>query len=242
MRLAVVAVLLAYVMPAPSVLRRTARERDELGLTAMRVEGTVNVPMAAAADYANALGVTTGPGELQLNAVISMRLPARCRFELSSLDSTKSVAAISNNGKRRSEGGELPALQAALDEICATLALRGAGDGDSGNALERHLQSLKIDTKQSALARYDGTLAYLIGNKAEGSPQFWVYKDDQFHPGRVRFTDDKGVAWDIKFRDYASQASDAFPRLVEVWKGDALQLKFTTLSTDVKPKLEDNLF
>ena len=242
MRLLLAGLVLAYVMPSYSVVRRMAESRDDLSLTGLRVEGTVTVPAAASADFATALGVTAGQGELQLTSVISMRLPGRCRFELSSLDSTKSVAAVSSNGKRRAEGPELPALQAAVDELCAVLALRAAGDGESRAAVERHLQSLKIDTKQASLARYDGTLAYVVGNPAAGSPQLWVYKDDKFHPGRVRFTDDKGVAWDIKFRDYASQALDAFPRLLEVWKGGELQLKFTTLTTDVKPKLEDKLF
>ena len=242
MRLLVAALVVAYVMPPYSVLKRMAEARDDLALTGLRVEGTVNVPTAAAPDYGNALCVTAGQGDLVLSGAISMRLPGRCRFELSSLDSTKSVAAVSNNGKRRAEGTELAAMQVAADELCAILALRGAGEGESRAAVEKHLQGLKVDTRQASLARYDGTLAYVIGNPAAGSAQLWVYKDDKFHPARVRFTDDKGVAWDIKFRDYASQASDAFPRLIEVWKGDALQLKFTTLNTDVKPKLEDNLF
>ncbi len=242
MRLAVTALVLAYVMPSYSIVRRMAQERDDLQLTTLKVDGTVTVPAAAAADYANALGVTAGPGELQLSGSVSMRLPARCRFDLSSLDSTKTVSAVSANGKRRTEGAELAALQVAADEICAALALHGAGDGDSRASVERHLQALKIDPKQSSLARYDGTLAYVVGNPAPGSPQLWVYKNDKFHPARLRFADDKGVAWDVKFKDYASQASDAFPRVVEVWKGDALQFRFTTLGTDVKPKLDDKMF
>jgi len=241
-RHAAVALLLAYVMPPYSVIRRMANERDELQLTALKVDGTVTVPTAAAADYANALGVTTGPGELVLNGAISMRLPARCRLELGSLDSTKTVAAVSSNGKKRTEGAEIAALQVAVDQICAALALHGAGDGDSRAAVERHLATLKVDTKQSSLARWDGTLAYVVGNPAPGSPQLWVYKNDKFNPARLRFADEKGVAWDVKFKDYASQASDVFPRVVEVWKGDALQLRFTTLGTDPKPKLDDKLF
>src|SRR6185295_16721141 len=112
-RLAVALAVLGYVMPSYSVLRRMASERDDLGLVALRVDGTATVPPAAAPQYADALGVTAGQGELQMTAVISMRLPGRCRVELSSLDSTKSAAAVSNNGKRRTEGTELPALQVA---------------------------------------------------------------------------------------------------------------------------------
>jgi hypothetical protein len=241
-RFAAVALVLAYVMPPFSVVKRMAGERDRLQLTALKVDGTVTVQAAAAADYANALGVTTGPGELQLNGWVSMRFPARCRVELGSLDSTKTVAAVSSNGKRRTEGAEIAALQVVADQICAVLALRGADDNDSRVAVERHLANLKVDAKQSSLARYAGTLAYVVGNPAPGSPQLWVYKTDSFQPARLKFTDEKGVAWDVKFVDYASQASDTFPRLIEVWKGDALQFRFTTLGTDVKPKLDDKLF
>lgn len=236
------ALLLAYVMPSYSVLKRMATERDELALVNLRVDGTATVPSAAAADYANALGVTTGPGELQLSATISMRFPGRCRVELSSLDSTKSVAAVTANGKRRIEGAELPAVQVAADEICAVLALRGSGEGDSRAAVEKHLAGLKVDVKQASLGRYQGKLAYVVGAPAKGAPQLWVYKDEKFHPGRVLFADDKGVWWDVRFVDYDSQAIDWFPRLVEVWKGDALQLRITTLGTDNKTKLDDKLF
>lgn len=241
MRVAVIALLLAYVMPAYSVLRRMAKQRDELQLTSLRVEGTATVPAAAAAEYANALGVTAGQGELVLNVAVSMRLPARCRVELSSLDSTKSIAAVSSNGKRRAEGAELPALQVMADQVCAVLALHGADENDSRGAVEKHLSSLKVDTRLCSLARYDGGLAYVIGNAAAGSSQLWVYKDDDFHPARVRFSDEKG-AWDVKFKDYASQATDSFPRVVEVWKGTDLQLRVTTLNIDSKPKLDDKLF
>ncbi|MBL8952602.1 MAG: hypothetical protein JNK82_17615 [Myxococcaceae bacterium] len=242
MRFAVVALLVGYVMPSYSVIKRMAERRDKLELTALKVDGTVTVPAPAAADYANALGVTAATGELVLNGTVSMRFPARCRLELGSLDSTKTVAAVSANGKRRTEGAEIAALQVAADEICAVLALRGADDGDSRASVERHLSALKIDTRQSSLARFSGNLAYVVGNPAAGSPQLWVFKSDAFQPARLRFNDDKGVQWDVKFIDYASQASDTFPRLVEVWKGDALQLRFTTLGTDVKPKLDDKAF
>ncbi|MBK7862360.1 MAG: hypothetical protein IPJ65_27880 [Archangiaceae bacterium] len=241
MRLAALALVLAYVMPPYSVLRRMAESRDDLGLSALKVEGTATAPAAAAPDYANALGVTAGQGELQLSAAVSMRLPGRCRVELSSLDSTRSVAAVTSNGKKRFDGAELPALQVAADEICAVLALHGAGDGDSRAAVERHLSGHKVDVRQASLGRFQGKLAYVIGDSKRGASQFWVFKDEKFHPARSIFSDDKG-SWDVRFIDYDSQAIDWFPRVVEVWKGDALQLRMTTLNTDAKPKLDDKSF
>ena len=77
MRLAVAVLVLGYVMPPYSVLRRMAESRDDLQLTALKVDGTATVPVAAAPEYADALGVTAGQGELQLSVAVSMRLAGR---------------------------------------------------------------------------------------------------------------------------------------------------------------------
>src|SRR5262249_50659812 len=95
---------LAYVMPSYSVLRRTAEARDKLELVSLKVEGSAQVPKASAEALASTLGVQAGQGELQLSMAVSMRMPGRCRVELSSSESTRAVAAVSSNGKRRVEG------------------------------------------------------------------------------------------------------------------------------------------
>jgi hypothetical protein len=238
----VAALCVGYVLPAYSILRKMAEARDKAGLVGLKVDGTAQVPQAAAADYANALGVTATPGELQLSMVVSIRFPARCRVELGSLDSTRTVVAVSNNGKRRSEGTELPALQVLTDEICALLALRGDED-DVRESIQRHLGSLKIDARYSALGRFAGGLVFLIGAPQPNAPHLAVYKDGDQQPARIKFTDTSGASWDVRFLDYTSQSTGGwFPRLVEVWKGDQLQLRLTTLNSDGKPKLDDKLF
>jgi len=252
MRAAVVAVALAYVMPAYSVLRNVANGRDKLELVSFKAEGTATVPKALADEVANALGAQTQGGDLQLPMTVSMRVPGRCRVELGSLDSTKVIAAISNQGKRRIEGLEVPALQVLADELCAVLALRSAGEGESRAALEKHLKGLKVDVSLASLGRFAGKVVYIVGASAPGSPQFQAYKEkfdavneygEKLLPARIRFTDDKGAAWDIRLIDYTSLATgDAFPRVVEVWKGDVLQVRLTTLNADAKPKLDEKLF
>lgn len=249
LKAAVVALAVGYVLPAYSILRRMADNRDDLGLTALKVEGSAAVSPSSAKEVAGLLGVPWQSGELMLTFTVSMRLPGRCRVELGSPESTKTVAAVSSNGKKRMEGGELPALQVMIDEICAVLALRGAGEGDSRVAVEKHLAALKVNTKSTALGRFRGTVAYVLGDLTEGAPQLWIYKpaasssQSDMHPARVRFTDDKQVAWDVHFFDYASQAAgEAFPRLVAVSKGPEQVLRLTVLKADSKPKLDDALF
>ena len=98
------------------------------------------------------------------------------------------------------EGGDLPALQVAVDQICALLALRGAGEGESRVAIEKHLAALKVNTRLTSLGRFRGTVAYVLGDAVEGAPQLWIFKD-HFNPARVRFVDDKQAAWDVHFFD-----------------------------------------
>jgi hypothetical protein len=251
LRAFVAALALAYVMPAYSVLRNVANARDHLELVGLRVEGTATVPKALAGDIAGALGVQAQGADLQLPMTVSMRVPGRCRIELASLESTKVVAAVSNNGKHRTDGLDVPAMQVLVDELCAVLAVRSPGEGESRAALEKHLRALKIDTAQSSLGRFAGKVVYVVGATAAGAPQFQAYKEkenavneygEKLLPARVRFSDDKG-AWDVRLIDYTSlPTGDAFPRVVEIYKGDALQLRLTALSADAKPKLDDKLF
>ncbi len=241
-RTAVLALAIGYLLPSYSILRRLADARDELALNALKVEGSAAIGPAAARDVAALMGVDWQSGELMLNFTASLKFPGRCRLELSSPESTKLLVAVSSNGKRRHEGGELPALQLAVDEVCALLVLRGAGDGDSRAAVEKHLAALKVNTRAISLGRFRGTVAYVLGDTAEGAAQLWVYKDG-FAPARIRVTDDKQIAWDVQFFDYTSQAAgEAFPRQLLVSKGGEQVLRLTALKGEPKPKLDDALF
>lgn len=225
---------LAYVMPAYSILRRLANRRDELTLTALRVDGLAGVAPALARTTAGLLGIEWTSGELSLTATTFVRLPGRCRVELSSPDSTKVVAAVWAQGKARSEGGEMPALSKAVEALCATLALHSGAEGESRAALERYLASLKVEAKQVSFGRFGGAVAFVLGDPAEGKPQFWVYKD-RFLPARLRTAD----GWDVRFLDYTSQATgDWWPRIVEVYQGAEPQLRLTVLSADARPELD----
>jgi hypothetical protein len=245
------AVVLAYVMPAYSVLRNVANARDKLELVGIKVEGTAVVQKPLAETVATGLNIAAPQGELATTMTVAMRVPGRCRVELSSPESTKVVAAVNNNGRRRTEGPEVPALQVLVDELCATLALRSAGEGESRAALEKHLRSLKVDVGASALGRFEGKIAYVVGGKEPTSAQFWAYKEkfdavkdegEKLLPARVKFSDDRG-SWDVRLIDYTTTSTgDAFPRVVEVYKNDALQLRLTSLNAELKPKLDEKLF
>ena len=171
-----------------------------------------------------------------------MKLPGRCRLQVGSADTTKTAQVTWQQGKVKAEGPEVPGLVHAVNHACGLLALHSAGDGESRAALEKHLATIKIDTRKVSLARFLGSTAFVLGPREGAGSQLWIYKDvtkDDFFPARVKFTDEQGQAWDVRFIDYASQATGSwFPRQLEVWKGEVLVLRFTALQGDGKPEAD----
>jgi hypothetical protein len=225
--------VLAYVMPSYSILRRLANRRDEVSVTQFRADGLGAVSPSGARSTAALLGAEWMSGELALTSRVSVRFPGRCRIEVSAPGGTRSAAAVWAQGRKRSEGGDFPALAAATEALCATLALRSGTEGESRAALERYLAAIKVEAKQVRLGRFAGAVVFVLGEAAEGKPQLHVYKD-RFLPARVRTAD----GWDVRFIDYTSQATgDWWPRLVEVYQGGELALRLSVLSADPEADL-----
>ncbi len=240
------ALLLAYIMPTPGVLKRFAAKRDDLSVSSLKATGVAVVSPVLARELAGPLGVTWNSGELNLNATLAVRFPGRCRLELGSSESTRVLAAAVSSGKRRSEGHEVAALGVALEQACALLAVKSSGEGSTREALLSHLRDLKVEVKQMSLARMgdamtNASVSYLIGDRAEGKPQLWVSKD-RFLPVRLRFSNAAG-SWDVRFSDYTSQATgEVWPRVLEIYKGAEPQLRVMLLTADTQAKLDDVKF
>ncbi len=233
-----------YVLPSGSILRHLAERRQDLQLSALRIEGVATFTGGAAQEAASALGVTLPEGrpELSIDAAVLMKLPGRCRIEASSVETGKSVAAIEANTRRRTEGAALGALEVAAAHLCPLLAGRAGSTSEARAQLERHLSALKIDFKQTSLGRFGGQVAYVLGGTDPTRPSFWVYKDS-FQPARVRFVDPQGAAWDVRFTDYTSPAAgEWFPRVLEVQKDGEPLFRFAVTAADSRVKLDDKLF
>jgi hypothetical protein len=237
MKAAMVALVVAYIMPSFGVLKRFANERDGLTVSNLKAEGVAAVAPVLAKDVAGLMGITWNSGELMLNASLAVRFPGRCRLELSSPESTKVLAVAATNGKARSEGGDVQPLLVGLEQACALLSLKSSEEGATRDAMQKHLAELKVDSKAVSLVRFNGTVSYLIGRKAEGQPQLWIYKE-RFLPSRLKFNDASGTAWDVRFSDYTSQATgEMWPRVLEIYKGDEPQLRVMVLNADAKADL-----
>ena len=242
MKAVLAAIVVAYIMPSYGVLKRFASQRDDLTVSNLKAEGVAAVSPALAKDVSSLMGVTWNSGELMLNASLSVRFPGRCRLELSSPESTKILAATSSGGKAKSEGGDVPALLVGLEQACSLLAQKAAEEGATRDNVSKHLTALKVDLKQVMLARFNGSVSYLIGQKAEGQSSVWIYKD-RFLPSRLKFTDESGTAWDVRFSDYTSQATgEIWPRVLEVYKGNEAQLRVMVLNANAKADLSNVKF
>ncbi len=225
----------AYVLPGGAILRRLVDAREELHLSGARVEGTLSLAGGAMGELRTELP------DYRTDAVFLLRLPGRCRLDASGPDG-KPLAVVEATGRRRVEGQAAAALAMAVREVCALLALRSGAEGDARSGLEQHLRTLKVDTHRTALGRIGGQVAYVLGTANPGDGQLWVFKEN-FLPARVRFTDETGVVWDVRFSDYASPATGTwFPRLVEVSRGTELQARFTTLRGDNRATVPERLF
>ncbi len=240
--LLVSAAALAYVLPAGSILRRLAAARDELQLVQLAVKGSITFHGDAAKEAAGALGVPADRPELSADSRILLKFPGRCRFEVTAVESGKSAASIEANGKDRAEGSEIGVLRAAVDQFCAVLALRSGSDGEGRALIERHLSKAGVDFKTTSLGRFGGQVAYVLGAKGDGQPQFWVYKD-RFLPARMRFAGADGAQYDLRFVDFSSPATgEWFPRILEVHRNGSLAARFTATQSDARTKLDDKLF
>lgn len=233
---------LAYVLPAGSILRRVAEGRDDLRLFALRVDGTATFFGDTSREAGSALSVPSDLGDVQTDASVLFKVPGRCRIELKPLEGAKS-ASIHSGGKTRQEGKALAAVEVAVAEVCAFLAMRSESDAEGRATLERHLRARGVSMEaQTWLARFGGEVAYVIGKREQGAPQMWVYKDS-FLPARIQFKGGDGLLWDVRFFDFTSPATgEWFPRSIEVVRDGKLAMRFTALSADSRSKLDDKLF
>jgi hypothetical protein len=225
----------AYVLPGGAILRRLVEAREDVHLSAARVEGTLSFSGGAMAELGSELP------EYRTDAVFLLRVPGRCRLDASTPDA-KPIAAVEASGKHRTEGPRVTALAYAVQEVCALLALRSSSEADARSALEQHLHALKVETQLTSLGRVGGQVAYVLGGGKPTDGQLWVFKDS-FLPARMRFTDESGAVWEVRFIDFASPATGTwFPRQVEVLRANELQLRFTTLRGDTHATVPEKLF
>lgn len=207
---AVLALLLAYIPSAGSLLKHTAARAQSLGRTReVTLSGTLSVS-----------------GEPARTAHLVLRFPLQCR-----LDGEGGLSyAVRGTAARPSgaaEGTASPALQ-LLQLACPFVAYRGLSASDADTAFRAVASAAGADlTAGSGIARLEDRVAYVLGAgpRDTGRPQLWLYKDTG---APARLIGQGGV--DLRLLQYGSPAAaEWFPRVFELWSSGQLAARFEVL-------------
>jgi hypothetical protein len=236
----------AYLPPASAILKRVVQRRDELGLTAIEVRGSLLLAGDAARSAAATSGLPVAGPELSVPAVVVVKAPGRCRLELlpegvpPAERPAVSLRAGRVLGHRGLEG--VPAARALMEGVCALLGERGSGGAEPERALAQALSARGIALQEVALGRLGARVAWVIGARPrEQRPQAWIDKQS-LQPIRL-VAPLGGPPRDVRLLDFGSPVGgDAFPRAVEVWDGERLEARFTTEKVTPNPRVPDALF
>lgn len=236
---------LGYVLPVSGILKRLGHRREELALASMEVRGAFTLSGDPARGAAAALGLPLTGTELSAPALLTFKMPGRCRLELSPPDlpeAERPAAAVKAGQLQGWRGLErVPAAAALLRGLCALVGQRPGGP-EPDRPYAQELSRLGVSLAVAVLGRFNGQVAFVIGSHpAEAKPQAWVDKQT-FQPLRVVFQAGEALA-DVRLLDWGSPAGgDWFPRAVEVHQGGALQARFLTEKAVANPKVPDALF
>ncbi len=237
---------LAYLLPVRGILKRLANRREALALHAFEVRGTFAMSGEPARAAAAAAGLPLTGSELSLPALLVVKTPGRCRFELAPPNAPVSSrpAVVSRQGKLIGSRGldRVPATAALVRGVCALLGER-AGGAEADRAWAQALTAVGVPLGDVHLGRFSGRIAYVLGARpSEAKPQAWVDKQS-FQPLRlVAPLTGAGLA-DVRLLDYGSPTGgDGFPRAIEVWEAKEMKARFTTEKVSANPRIPDSIF
>jgi hypothetical protein len=206
------ALLLAYVPSAGSLLKHAAQRARTLGRTR---EVTLS-------------GVLAVNGDPQRNAQLVLRFPLQCRLEGEGLQPV-SVKGTAQNPEGVAEGPSGPALH-LLHMACPLIAYRGIPAADAPQALRVVALAAGADvTAGAGFSRLGDRVTYVLGPapRDASSPQLWLYKDTSA-PARLIA---KGGA-DLRLLEYGTPAAaEWFPRVIELWTSGQLAARFEVLES-----------
>lgn len=244
--IAIASPAVAYLPPATAILKRLAQRRADAGLSSMEVRGALSLTGEGAQRLAAATGLPLSGADLAVPAILLLKTPGRCRIELAPDGMTagnRPAASVRTGRAVAYRGlGEAPGAQALVEGVCVLLGDKGSGGIESERAIARRLSSHGIALADIALGRLAGRVAWVLGGRPQDPrPQAWVDKQS-FQPIRL-VAPLGGATRDVRLLDFGSPvAGDAFPHVVEVWRGSELEARFTAEQLRPNPKIPDAVF
>jgi hypothetical protein len=214
----------AYIPSVGSLFKRAVAKADDIDRSrGVTLRGTITVGDAA-----------------PLPATLQLRFPNNCRLQT---ESEKSPAAVAVRGSPlepevEEEGQKLGAARELLTLACPLLTFKGSGRGTEGERTLRTIASAAgAPLQPTTLARLGERPVYVIGAQPRQLevPQLWLYKEE-LAPARLLARRDAGLL-DLRLLEYGTPASAvAFPRVIELWRGDKLAARFEALEAGSRSK------
>jgi hypothetical protein len=235
---------LGYLLPATGVLKRVSQKREELALATLEVQGTLTLYGESAARAAEA-GLPLLGGEASAPAFVTLKVPGRCRLEVALADASPAErpAATLRAGRTGGNRGleRVPAAAGLVQGLCALLGQRPGG-AEPERAWLQALGALGVSFDEVTLGRQNGRVALVIGGKPRDEKPLAWFDKQSFQPLRLAATL-AGVRQELRLLDWGSAATgDAFPRVVEVWTGGQLRLRFSAEAMVANPRVADGIF
>lgn len=210
MKAAIVALLLAYIPSAGSLLRRTASRAGEGGRSR---EVTLS-------------------GQLQVDngrpqpASLVLRFPLGCRFE------GALVASVRGNADKPmdTEDGAAGPARDLLKLACPLIAYRGLSTNDADRVLRASALAAGAEvTAGNGITRLGDRAVWVLGAGPHepARPQLWLYKDTSA-PARLLVQNGD----DLRLLQYGNPAAaEWFPRVIELWRAGQLAARFEVFET-----------
>ena len=218
------ALVLGYMLPGVSLIRRVEDNRARQNVHSLVVHGSFTLTGDAAQALAEKLGKVVLGGELSVPAVATYKYPGRCRLDLVTAPSSPDAGApavsaphpfaSSRNGVI-SSSPDMKDAALLLQLACPLLSSRG-DEGEAARLIE-HLRTQGVDFDVTSLARDENTIAEVVGAGPREllKPQIWVDKTE-FVPLRL-ILKSGGAFYDVRF-DPGVGMLDPHPRTVTILK------------------------
>jgi hypothetical protein len=253
---------LAYLVPAPGILKAYAKHREDMRIQRLMVRGQTTLYGDDAKAAIAAFKSIDASGETVLNVSLAYKTAdehngGRCAIEIQAASGIPAEAGTTSNinGRIKVVGPDLVSqkVQAAL--VCPLLCQKSNVRGEAAPLLLTFLENVGVDTATESLGRVGvgtGTesigrnekeAVYIIGAKPRdlSKPQFWLGKDS-FRPLRIigKFED---KLYDVRLSDFTlSNTYEWHPREIAVYQGDTLLSRFIGDKGEPNVKIPDAIF
>jgi hypothetical protein len=236
--------VLAYVLPAPAILKAMGERRAEVRIVSLEVHGVLEATGAAAERLAPAAGLQAVGGRAIVPARLALKSPGRCRLEIlpAGVPESDRPHVMVRGDALAGRGLEpAPALAALVRSTCALLAVPPT-PAEAAAAWTEALARRGVSPGEATLGRFDGRIAYVLGGRARDAKPLLFVDKEALRPLRLLATDG-GVLLDTRLVGWGSPVGgDWFPRAVEVHERERLLLRFSAEKVAANPKLPDALF